>query len=63
MDKCLSDASMSQTAFVETTMRSWWHVITSSELVFGVLLNVVAFIVIMVLYRLWDRHIRRRMSK
>ncbi|CAI5718432.1 unnamed protein product [Hyaloperonospora brassicae] len=63
MDKCLSEASMSQTAFVETTMRSWWHVVTSSELVFGLLLNVVSFIVIMVLYRLWNRHIRRRMSK
>ncbi|ETI45861.1 hypothetical protein, variant [Phytophthora nicotianae P1569] len=54
MEGCSSDTSMSLVGFVVTAVRSWWQFVSSSELVFGVLLNVLSFIVIMVLYQLWQ---------
>lgn len=63
MAKCSLEASKSLVALVETTVGSWWHEITSSELVFGVLLNVLSLVAIMLLYRLCESHARRGVNK
>uniref|UniRef100_A0AAV1TKX9 BZIP domain-containing protein n=1 Tax=Peronospora matthiolae TaxID=2874970 RepID=A0AAV1TKX9_9STRA len=52
MAKCSLEASKSFAALVETTVRSSWHEITSSKLVFGALLNVLSLVAIVLLHRL-----------
>ncbi|KAL3656423.1 hypothetical protein V7S43_018726 [Phytophthora oleae] len=56
MERCSSEASTSLVGFVVTAVRSWWQFVSSSELVFGVLLNVLSFVAIVVLYQLWQSH-------
>ncbi|KAG1685990.1 hypothetical protein DVH05_007591 [Phytophthora capsici] len=56
MDRCSSEASTSVVGFVAAAVRSWWQFVSSSELVFGVLLNVLSFVAIVLLYQLWQSH-------
>lgn len=56
MEGCSSEASTSMVGFAVTAVRSWWQFVSSSELVFGVLLNVLSFIAIVALYQLWQSH-------
>ncbi|OWZ09160.1 hypothetical protein PHMEG_00018180 [Phytophthora megakarya] len=56
MEGCASEASTSVVGFVMTAVRSWWQFVSSSELVFGVLLNVLSFVAIVALYQLWQSH-------
>ncbi|KAK1945414.1 hypothetical protein P3T76_002462 [Phytophthora citrophthora] len=56
MERCSSEASTSVVGFLVTAVRSWWQFVSSSELVFGVLLNVLSFVAIVVLYQLWQSH-------
>ncbi|CAI5745114.1 unnamed protein product [Peronospora destructor] len=56
IEGCSFEASMSPLRFVATMVRSWVQLLSSSELVFGVLLNVLSFVVIVALYQLWQSH-------
>ncbi|CAI5701668.1 unnamed protein product [Peronospora effusa] len=56
IEECSFEASMSPLRFVATMMGSWGQLVSSSELVFGVLLNVLSFVVIVALYQLWQSH-------
>jgi len=56
MDGCSSDAPTSLVGLVVAAVRSWWQFMSSSELVFGVLLNVLSFIAIVAVYQLWQAH-------
>ncbi|CAI5730803.1 unnamed protein product [Peronospora destructor] len=56
IEGCSFEASMSPLRFVATMVRSWVQLLSSSELVFGVLLNVLSFAVIVALYQLWQSH-------
>ncbi|CAH0479265.1 unnamed protein product [Peronospora belbahrii] len=56
IEKCSSEASLSVPGFVATVVGSWWQLLSSSELVFGVLLNVLSFVAIVVLYQLWQSY-------
>ncbi|KAG2788510.1 hypothetical protein Pcac1_g2768 [Phytophthora cactorum] len=54
MDGCSFETSTSLVGSVVTAVRAWWQFVSSSELVFGVLLNVLSFIAIVVLYQWWQ---------
>ncbi|EGZ16825.1 hypothetical protein PHYSODRAFT_354523 [Phytophthora sojae] len=56
MDGCSTDGSLSMVGYVVAAVRSWWQFVSSSELVFGVLLNVLSFIAIVAVYQLWQSH-------
>ncbi|RLN51427.1 hypothetical protein BBJ29_009814 [Phytophthora kernoviae] len=54
VEGCAPGSPLSLADFVLTAVSSWWQFVSSSELVFGVLLNVLSFIAIMTVYQLWQ---------
>ncbi|RLN25779.1 hypothetical protein BBJ28_00011856 [Nothophytophthora sp. Chile5] len=54
VEGCSTEGPSSLVEFVVAAVGSWWKFVSSSELVFGVLLNVLSFVVIMGLYQLWQ---------
>ncbi|GMF65557.1 unnamed protein product [Phytophthora lilii] len=56
MEGCSTDGSLSVVGYMVAAVRSWWQFVSSSELVFGVLLNVLSFIAIVAVYQLWQSH-------
>ncbi|RLN32070.1 hypothetical protein BBO99_00009659 [Phytophthora kernoviae] len=54
IEGCAPGSPLSLADFVLTAVSSWWQFVSSSELVFGVLLNVLSFIAIMTVYQLWQ---------
>ncbi|GMF39563.1 unnamed protein product [Phytophthora fragariaefolia] len=56
MDGCSTDSSLTVVGYVIAAVRSWWQFVSSSELVFGVLLNVLSFVAIVAVYQLWQSH-------
>ncbi|EEY60498.1 uncharacterized protein PITG_13196 [Phytophthora infestans T30-4] len=54
IEGCSSDMSKSCISFMVTAVKSWWQFVSSSELAFGVLLNVLSFIAIVALYQVWQ---------
>ncbi|KAL4157733.1 hypothetical protein PRNP1_003518 [Phytophthora ramorum] len=56
LEGCSPESSSSMVGLVVTAVRSWWQFVSSSELVFGVLLNVLSFIAIVAVYQLWQTH-------
>ncbi|KAE8915374.1 hypothetical protein PF005_g12715 [Phytophthora fragariae] len=56
MEGCSTDGSLSMLGYMVAAVRSWWQFVSSSELVFGVLLNVLSFIAIVAVYQLWQSH-------
>ncbi|KAG7379531.1 hypothetical protein PHYBOEH_011875 [Phytophthora boehmeriae] len=54
VEGCAPGGPLSLAELVVTAVSSWWQFVSSSELVFGVLLNVLSFIAIMTVYQLWQ---------